>query len=130
MWNEVNFENKDIYIKTSKTGEAGSVPLSPIALKILLERSKLNLPKPFNRIIDFAKFKRTLAEASISKEFRWHDLRHTCASWLIKGWFSWQDDLMDIYRVSKWLRHSDVKMTQIYAHLTTEDLKNQINNAK
>jgi integrase len=43
-----------------------------------------------------------------------HVLRHTFASQLaIAG--------VSLYKISKWLGHSDVKTTQIYAHLQTHD---------
>jgi len=39
----------------------------------------------------------------------WHDFRHAFASRLGQGGIS-------IYRICKWLSHSDIKVTQIYAH--------------
>jgi integrase len=44
-----------------------------------------------------------------------HTLRHTCASRLVQGG-------MDLYKVMKWLGHSDVKVTMIYAHLAPQHL--------
>jgi site-specific recombinase XerC len=45
---------------------------------------------------------------------RWHDLRHTCASSLVAGWWGEPWRLEDL-RVL--LRHSSVKVTEKYAHL-------------
>jgi site-specific recombinase XerD len=45
----------------------------------------------------------------------WHLLRHTCASSLVSGWWGMRWSLED---VSKVLGHTDVRTTQIYAHLT------------
>ena len=43
-----------------------------------------------------------------------HSLRHTFASQLVMAGVS-------IYKVSRWLGHSDVKTTMIYAHLAPQD---------
>jgi integrase len=54
-----------------------------------------------------------LAVASI------YDFRHTCASHLLQG--SWAPELLEralrIEEVSQWLGHSDITVTQRYAHL-------------
>lgn len=45
-----------------------------------------------------------------------HTLRHTCATRLIRGG-------LDIFRLQKWLGHSDIKITaERYAHLAPSDL--------
>ena len=48
-------------------------------------------------------------------DFRWHDLRHTYATDEIKKG-------MPIYTLSKMMGHSNVVVTEKYAHLYTEDL--------
>lgn len=44
-----------------------------------------------------------------------HTLRHTCATRLLASGF-------DLYRVATWLGHSDVSVTQRYAHVQESDL--------
>jgi integrase/recombinase XerD len=51
----------------------------------------------------------------------WHMLRHTFASRLVQQG-------VDVYRVASWLGHSDVRMTQRYAHLRP-GWDNEINRA-
>ena len=55
-----------------------------------------------------------LEKANIT-DFRWHDLRHTYATDEIKKG-------MPIYTLSKMMGHSNVAVTEKYAHLYTEDL--------
>lgn len=46
---------------------------------------------------------------------RWHDLRHTCASSLVAGWWTptpWRLELVQAY-----MGHSSISVTQRYAHL-------------
>ncbi|MCI0529919.1 MAG: site-specific integrase, partial [Nitrospira sp.] len=63
-------------------------------------------------------FKRACKEVGIS-DFRFHDLRHTFASSLVqKG--------VDLYRVQRLLGHRDGRMTQRYAHLAPENLREAI----
>ena len=54
-------------------------------------------------------------EKSEITDFRWHDLRHTYATDEIKKG-------MPIYTLSKMMGHSNVAVTEKYAHLYTEDL--------
>jgi integrase len=64
--------------------------------------------------------------AGLRAEVRWHDAtRHTCASHLIQGtWCSlgWIDRPLRIEEVKTWLRHSNVDVTQRYAHLSLDSL--------
>ena len=52
-----------------------------------------------------------------------HKLRHTFASHLVQAG-------VDLYRVSKLLGHSSIKMTEIYAHLAPTDLISAIKNCR
>lgn len=51
--------------------------------------------------------------------FRFHDLRHTAASWMVQGG-------ADIYAVQMILGHSHIRTTQRYAHQSPEHLERQI----
>lgn len=55
------------------------------------------------------------ARAETGIDCRWHDLRHTCASWLVQAG-------VPIYTVSEMLGHSSVVVTKRYAHLAPSHL--------
>jgi len=50
------------------------------------------------------------------KDFRVHDIRHTCAFWLVQGG-------VPLLEASKLLGHSMIEMIERYAHLAPENLK-------
>jgi integrase len=52
--------------------------------------------------------------AQLGRPLRWHDLRHTCASSLIAGWWGRAWTLVEVRAM---LGHSSVQVTERYAHL-------------
>jgi integrase len=54
--------------------------------------------------------------SSVVHKVRFHTFRHTFASWLVQRG-------VDLYVVQKLLRHANPAMTQRYAHLRSDDLK-------
>ena len=65
--------------------------------------------------------------AGISRHVRFHDLRHTCASHLVMG--TWMPAL-SLYEVRDWMGHSSVQVTQKYAHLAPEGLREKVRRAR
>jgi integrase len=60
---------------------------------------------------------RWIAKAGITRTIRWHDLRHTCATSLLAGWWGrkWTLD-----EVCKFMGHSSVTVTERYARKLNE----------
>ena len=76
-------------------------------------------PKTGVRLVHIDKsFKTALKKAGVTN-FRFHDLRHTAASWMVQGG-------ADIYAVQNILGHTHIKTTQRYAHQSPEYLGHQI----
>ena len=65
------------------------------------------------------KFRKYVVASELNPKLTFHCLRHTFASWLVQKGVS-------IYEVSKLLGHADIKTTQIYAHLRSDDLRNAV----
>jgi integrase len=63
-------------------------------------------------------FKPALKAAGIT-DFKWHDIRHTFASWLVQ-------DGVPLDRVSKLLGHKSLTMTMRYAHLAPNQLHEDV----
>jgi integrase len=63
-------------------------------------------------------FKPSLKAARIS-DFKWHDIRHSFASWLVQ-------DGVPLERVSKLLGHKSLTMTMRYAHLAPHQLHEDV----
>jgi integrase len=60
-----------------------------------------------------------LRAAGIRRQLVWHDLRHTCATALLAGFFGKRWRLEEI---QQFLGHADIETTQIYAHALKETL--------
>ena len=63
-------------------------------------------------------WKKWTAEAGVD-DFRWHDLRYSITSRLVMQG-------VDLYTVSKLMRHGSIVMTERYAHLAPDYLQKGI----
>ena len=131
QWQQINFTDKILILDNqnhiTKEKKVRTIPLNSNALKVLNKRLKTNIEESvftYNKEAmsqDFLshKFASYVEKAKINSKLNFHSLRHTFASWLVQRGVS-------IYEVSKLLGHSDIKTTQIYAHLRNEDLRNAV----
>ncbi len=71
-----------------------------------------------HRYVD--RFDTVLSLAGITRSVRWHDLRHTCGSSLVAGFWGPPQPLIVVRDM---LGHSSVSVTEIYAHLGPTPLK-------
>lgn len=124
-WQDVDFENNQLYIAPNKTEYFRYVPMTESlrnALKAAQGRAEheyvINVchPRKGNRCTrDYLSFCYSkIAKAAGIPSFL-HKLRHTFASQLVQNG-------VEIYTVSKLLGHQNIRMTEIYAHLAPHTL--------
>ncbi|UCH64584.1 MAG: site-specific integrase [Ignavibacterium sp.] len=131
-WNQVNIESKTLILDNrnhlTKSKKIRSLPLNQSAIKILEKRIQSRYKhtivftyhnQPINQQFISHKTKKLIKLSGINPKLNFHSLRHTFASWLVQRGVS-------IYEVSKLLGHADIKTTQIYAHLRSDDLRNAV----
>lgn len=67
-----------------------------------------------DHILKWDAWQATKRRAGITRKVRWHDLRHTCASSLVSGWWGRRWSLTEVRDM---LGHASVTTTERYAHL-------------
>jgi len=133
-WRDVDFERKRAILNRTKNDERRALSLTGPALELLRERSKVRridsdlvfpAPAPETakpaegaesrkvRVYDYAKpFRDALGKAGIS-DFRFHDLRHTAASYLAMNGATTGE-------IAAVLGHKTLQMVKRYAHLSDQ----------
>ena len=124
-WEQVNLQNRvwRIPALNSKSKRIRSVPLNDTAIEILSRLDTVGengylfvnkqTGKPYTTIMKVWSRLRSKAELP---HLRIHDLRHQFASFLVNGGRT-------LYEVQTILGHSDSKVTQRYAHLSSRSLQ-------
>ncbi|MFI5348571.1 MAG: tyrosine-type recombinase/integrase [Elusimicrobiota bacterium] len=121
-WSNVRLDRGIIYILESKSDEARELPIPPTLRKLFLSLGPKESGNVFNLppITLRRHFLRALKKADI-QGFRFHDLRHTYASYhVMKN--------HDLPTLQKLLGHKSPMMTQRYAHLADAHLRESVNN--
>ena len=125
-WNSLDIDKQTSYVLTSKNGEPKVLPLTQSVIKEL-QRFSLNDDslifaseiKPNKPYFFYKQWKRVRDEAELV-DFRFHDLRHTTASYLAQNGAT----LLEIADV---LGHKQIEVTKRYAHLCIEHKSSLIN---
>jgi len=123
-WNDIDFQRGFIAIKNPKGGVSQKIPLNEQARQVL-ENHPRTAENVFVRpdgepFTDIRRRVNPIKEAAgITGDFRaLHGLRHTYASMLASS------GKVDLYTLQKLLTHKSPVMTQRYAHLRDEALRN------
>lgn len=126
-WADVDLERAIAHVRTTKNGQARALPLVPAVLEelrrfssampeacVFPSRGQLTKPRSFESswlaALDRARVRRT----------RFHDLRHSCASYLAQSGAS-------LLEIADTLGHRQLKMSQRYSHLTVDSKAKLIN---
>lgn len=123
-WEDVDFQNNQLYIAPNKTEYFRYVPMTE-ALSKALQRAKIAAQNKFvitlgptrNTGTLTTMYRRMVKKANVPSFM--HKLRHTFASQLVQNG-------VELYMVSKLLGHRSIKMTEIYAHLAPAHLQNAV----
>jgi len=125
-WSDIDFERQTAYVSTTKNGLPKVLPLTNDVInemtKFKHQESQLifNSEIKINNYYEFFKpWQKALKQSAIA-DFRFHDLRHTTASYLAQNGAS----LLEIADV---LGHKQIQMTKRYAHLCIEHKQRLIN---
>ncbi len=125
-WRDIHFERQEALVLTTKNGDRKVLPLVPTVVTELrkFHHHPDNLIFASERRPDSAfnfvpRWQQALRFAKI-KNFRFHDLRHSCASYLAQEGAT----LLEIGEV---LGQRQVSVTKRYSHLTTQHKTKLIN---
>lgn len=126
-WLDIDFKNNRVLLPQTKNGEGRIVYLNQMAVAALQSvKPSVRPPKPTD--CPFGTIDGSHASVTFSRvckrlgihDFRFHDLRHTAASWLrMQG--------ADIHTVALLLGHKDLRMAARYQHLSPTFLSDAVN---
>lgn len=106
---------QDGYIVLDRSGKTRKLQRIPLHPRVAEIASRLPLGISDNDLRDSW----GTARKATGIDCRWHDLRHTFASWLVQAG-------VPIYTVAELLGHSSVAVTKRYAHLAPKHLQDAI----
>lgn len=131
-WDRVDLKARQIYLEArhTKAAKRRTVPLNTVALDAIMTQDRYRTaqcpgsPWVFcdERGSSIASVQRSFGTAcrrADIQDFRFHDLRHTCAAWLVQAGVS-------LAQVRDVLGHSTITMTERYAHLAPENARSAL----
>jgi integrase len=116
-WEDVDTGRQIAYCGRSKNGDPKALPLVPTVVELMADRQRssgllfASKSAPSRPYAFEARWREAMRLAKL-RSFRFHDLRHTCASMLAQNGAT----LLEIADV---LGHRQLQVTKRYSHLTT-----------
>jgi len=127
LWTDIDMENGFMTLRNTKNGSTQSLPLNNHCLSILQRASVIRtstyvFPSRTGKGYYSAGIDKAwrLIRSKANLTIRFHDLRHTYASYLASS------GKVDIYTLKELLGHSTIEMTQRYAHLVNGALRRAV----
>ena len=127
MWTDIDFDRQRAYVSKTKNGEPRVCPLTDA---VILELNQFYTDESEGLVFGseikpqqafmFRKYWLKAVGAAQLNDFKFHDLRHTCASYLAQNGAT----LLEIGDV---LGHKQIEMTKRYSHLCVEHKSKLIN---
>lgn len=124
-WGDINFDTGFIFIRDPKGGKDQKIPMNEMSRSLLENIERTTSPYIFpgknggKRTAVGAAARRIRQRAGLPEDFRpMQGLRHVYASMLASS------GKVDMYVLQKLMTHKSPQMTQRYAHLRDEALKN------
>jgi integrase/recombinase XerD len=122
-WEQVDLERREVRLVRTKSNRPRVVPLSDKAVAVLVAGTSDHRASTYvfinaatgDRYRSIKRAFRTACRRAGLQDMRFHDLRHTFASWAVQSG-------VDLYPLSKIMGHSGLQMTTRYAHLSTQRL--------
>lgn len=120
LWNQINLEQRVIYLTKTKGNKHREIPINDAVFEILSELKGSHLPKVDAHVFgaqnggaygNWRKAFDNAVERAKIHDFRFHDLRHTFASYLAMNG-------VDLNTIRELLGHSTYEMTERYTHLS------------
>ena len=126
-WNDVDLNQKLLCFRDTKNKEDRSTPLDGRGLELLRERSKVRrldtslvFPgKNPKHPVNLEKSWRSVLKTAGIEDFRFHDLRHSAASYLVMNG-------VPLRSVAEILGHKTLAMVFRYSHLSPDHLREEI----
>lgn len=119
-WSQIDMANGYIILEVTKNGEHREVPMNDTVKSLFA--SMVRPIKDNTKVFQVNLGKRSFVTATWRagiRDFHFHDLRHTFASWLAMGG-------CDLHTLKELLGHKDISMTLRYAHLSGEHKKTAV----
>lgn len=126
-WSDVDLERGRIILYETKNGEVRQVPLTGLALELVKELDKIRrldshllFPGKFpKKPIDMRGAWESAVKNTRIENFRFHDLRHCCGSYLAMNGAS-------LAEIAEVLGHKTLAMVKRYAHLSDSHTANVV----
>lgn len=124
---DVDSERKILHIRKGKGAKHRIIPLSDKLIETLRSYYKTHKPKrylfetgegkPYPGETAYKVFKRALEKSGVNKKVGIHTLRHSYATHLLENG-------TDLRYIQELLGHKNSKTTEIYTHVSTQDISN------